>query len=671
VSPTIFQKGVILVAVPLLAQGVFVGMVAWFQGRYSAAQYWSLHTKEVLERGLRVEAGVVEAQSEVRGYVLTGDRSFLGPDGRSEQILGDADRLVELVADNPAQQDRARRAADRARAAVAWQAELVRQTDTGGQAAAAARIRAGEGKELVDGLRADLGEFLAAEKTLDAGRQAVLRRNRRRVNWVLIGGALASFAGTVGLAYLFSRGIGRRLDVLVENTRRLTAGAELAPEVGGRDEIAQVDRAFRRTAAEVRALRANLEDRVRERTAELDRANVALRVEEARFRSAFDDTNVAMVLTDLDNRFVRANAAFARLFGYTMDEVLGLTMADITHPDDVGDSYAQRERLLAGQASYFQMEKRYRHKDGRTLWGLTNVSLVRGPGGEPLMYVGQVQDITGRRAAAEAVRQRTADLTEANRELALKNQEVELFVYSVSHDLRGPLVNLQGFSKELQKATDALRDLFADARVPDDLREAARPVFDQKVAKALGFIQSAVGRLGGIIDALLRLSRAGRVEYRPEAVDMNRVVGQVLGSLQGTIAERRATVGAGPLPPAYGDATALGQVFANLIGNALTYLAEGRPGRVEIGGGREADGSVTYYVRDNGLGIPAAHHQKVFQLFQRVHPGVGGGEGLGLAIVARVVERHRGRVWVESAEGQGSTFYVRLPVPPDEPGGGI
>jgi PAS domain S-box-containing protein len=669
VSLTIFQKGVIIVAVPLLAHGMFVGILAWFQGRYSAAQYWSLHTKEVLERGLHVEAGVVEVQSGVRGYVLTGDRSLLAPDGRADEVLGDADRLIDLVADNPAQQDRARRAADRARAAIALQGDLVQMTDAGGREAAAARIRTGEGKVLVAGLRADLDEFLAAEKQLDADRQAVLRRNRRRVNWVLLGGAVASFAGTLGLAYLFSRGIGRRLAVLADNTHRLSAGADLAPEVGGRDEIAQVDRAFRRTAAEVRALRDHLEDRVRERTAELDRANAALRVEEARFRSAFDDTHVAMVLTDLDNRFVRANAAFARLFGYTADEVLGLTMADVTHPQDVADSYAQRERLLAGQASYFQMEKQYRHKDGRTLWGLTNVSLVRGPAGEPLMYVGQVQDITERRAAAEAVRQRTADLTEANRELALKNQEVELFVYSVSHDLRGPLVNLQGFSKELQKATDALRDLFADGRIPDDLREAARPIFDQKVSKALGFIQSAVGRLGGIIDALLRLSRAGRVEYRREAVDMNRVVGHVFGSLQGTIAEKRATVGAANLPPAFGDATALGPVFANLIGNALTYLAPGRPGRVEVGGRREADGSVTYWVRDNGRGIPPAHHQKVFQLFQRVHPGVAAGEGLGLAIVARVVERHRGRVWVESVEGEGSTFYVRLPAPPGGPGG--
>ena len=668
-SLTIFQKGVILVAVPLLAQGVFVGVLAWFQGRYADAQRWSLHTKEVLEVARRIEGDVIAAQSGARGYVLINDRSLVGPAGPAT-VGRDADRLIQLVADSPEQQGRARRVADRARQAVDWEMELIRMCDAGRRGAAAATVETLEGKKLVDDLRAELGEFLTVEERLDVEREEDLGRLRRTVDGILIAGAIASFAGTIGLALLFGRGINRRLAVVAENVRRLADGRELAGPVAGSDEIAQVDRAVHQMAAEIRTLSRNLEDRVRARTAELDRANAALRVEEARFRSAFDDTNVAMVLTDLDNRFVRANAAFARLFGYTVDEVLGLTMADVTHPDDRADSYAQRARLLAEGGQFFHMEKRYRHKDGRVLWGLTNVALVRDADGRPLMYVGQVQDVTERKRAEDAVRERTAALTAANEELAQKNQENELFVYSVSHDLRGPLVNLQGFSRELQKACDALRALFADERTPAEIRDAARPILDQKVAKALGFIQSAVARLGGIIDALLRLSRAGRVEYRWEWVDMNRLVGQLLASLQGTIAERRATVGAGELPPAYGDATALGQVFANLVSNALTYLDPGRPGRIEVGAVQDPGGSVTYFVRDNGRGIPVAYQAKVFQLFQRVHPDAGPGEGLGLAIVARVVERHRGRVWVESVEGQGSTFYVRLPGPPPAPAGG-
>ena len=129
----------------------------------------------------------------------------------------------------------------------------------------------------------------------------------------------------------------------------------------------------------------------------------ALRHSEELFRNAFEHTNVPMVLTDLAHRFVRANAAFANLFGYTPQEILNLSMVDITHPDDVASSFALRDPLLAGEASYFQMEKRYLHKDGHVLWGLANVSLVRDSQGRPYQYVGQVQDITERKRAEEAI----------------------------------------------------------------------------------------------------------------------------------------------------------------------------------------------------------------------------------------------------------------------------
>lgn len=119
--------------------------------------------------------------------------------------------------------------------------------------------------------------------------------------------------------------------------------------------------------------------------------------QEQELRSAFDHTNVAMVLTDLDNRFVRVNDAFARMFGYSREEILQLSMADITHPEDVAESLACRKTLVAGEPPFFQIEKRYLHKDGRVLWGLTNVSLIRDAEGTPLQYVGQVQDITERK----------------------------------------------------------------------------------------------------------------------------------------------------------------------------------------------------------------------------------------------------------------------------------
>jgi two-component system, cell cycle sensor histidine kinase and response regulator CckA len=136
------------------------------------------------------------------------------------------------------------------------------------------------------------------------------------------------------------------------------------------------------------------------------KAEQALRDSEERFRTAFENTNLAMVLTDLNNRFVRANAAFAQMFGYTPAEILQLSMADITHPDHLAESYACREALLAAEIPFFQMEKRYLRKDGQIIWGLTNISLIRDTNGQPWQYVGQVQDITERRRA-EQERERT------------------------------------------------------------------------------------------------------------------------------------------------------------------------------------------------------------------------------------------------------------------------
>src|SRR5262249_4891195 len=114
-----------------------------------------------------------------------------------------------------------------------------------------------------------------------------------------------------------------------------------------------------------------------------------------------EHTRVATVLTDMNNRFLRANAAFAEMFGYSLEEILKLSMADVTHPDHLAESYARRKTLLDGRSHSFQMEKRYVHRDGSTLWGLTNVALVRDPGGRPQHYVGQVQNITERKRAEQ------------------------------------------------------------------------------------------------------------------------------------------------------------------------------------------------------------------------------------------------------------------------------
>ncbi|CAD6537463.1 Adaptive-response sensory-kinase SasA [Paraburkholderia hiiakae] len=282
---------------------------------------------------------------------------------------------------------------------------------------------------------------------------------------------------------------------------------------------------------------------------------------------------------------------------------------------------------------------------------------------------------------------RAADLASANEHLRQESQDNEMFIYSVSHDLRSPLVNLQGFSKELQVSCDDLRAQVAAVGLPEhEYREMAE-VLDGDVDESLQFLRQAVSRAAAIIDALLRLSRAGRLEYRWQRVNVARLVERVLGGL----AEERAQaarIEVGELPPAWGDPAALEQIFGNLIENALRHLDPARPGRVEIGalaaGGESAgepgkstgkdsgkteagepgERTRTYFVRDNGVGIAQAYLPKLFRAFQRLHGGESPGQGTGLALARRIAERHGGRIWVESTEGAGSTFFVALPDQP-------
>lgn len=266
------------------------------------------------------------------------------------------------------------------------------------------------------------------------------------------------------------------------------------------------------------------------------------------------------------------------------------------------------------------------------------------------------------------VRQRTAELAAANRDLAAKSQENEMFVYTVSHDLRSPLVNLQGFSKELESSSSGLQQILAGAELPSATRGQCETILTAEMPEAIRFIQTAVKRLSTNIDSLLRLSRVGRVELQWQMVEVGPLVERIVAAMSDTIRRRGVQVAVGELGTVSGDPMAVEQIFANLIGNAVNYLSPDRPGLIEVGilndAGAEPDSSAqpttTYFVRDNGMGIPKAYATKVFQIFQRMHPTLAQGEGIGLALVRRVVERLNGRIWFEPSPGNGTTFFVTL-----------
>lgn len=393
-----------------------------------------------------------------------------------------------------------------------------------------------------------------------------------------------------------------------------------------------------------------------------------------RIRELYDHAPCGYHSVNADGMFLEMNSTELGWLGFSRDAIIGKKkFTDLITPDCF-PAFEKKIAALMTEGKAHDLEFTMIRRDGTTLPVIINSTAIWDKNGRFLQSSATVIDATERKRADEAIRrfhseledrvtQRTTQLAHANQELVQKNQEVELFVYSVSHDLRSPLVNLQGFSQELRMVSKEIRSLLAAPEVPQSLSSRAIELLDQDMDEAVKFIQTAVIRLSNIIDALLRLSRAGRVDYLWETVDLNALVTRIVDSQASTIAATGAAIDVEDLPPVWGDPTAIEQIFANLIGNALNYLSPERRGRIEVGSVAGPDGAevLTYFVRDNGLGIPQEFHGKIFQAFQRLRPDIGTGEGVGLMLVRRIVERHGGRIWFESGTC-GTTFFVSMPI---------
>jgi signal transduction histidine kinase len=530
---SIFRKGLLLIAAPVLFQVIFLGILLWIERESSDAERWALHTRVVISQAETAMRGLVQEANRMRGLVITGSPVFAPDPGRS-QVAAGIGELRRLVRDNPPQVARVDALRADAEALESWIAEVEALVRAGRASEAAERVRELRGEHLLAAAQAKMDEILGDEKRLDQERVARLEANRRIRTWLLLGAAVGAAVTAALLAWAFARGISSRLEIVTANARRLAGDEPLTLLRGGHAE--------------------NAEDAV----------------------SAEDD--------------------------------------EIAQLDATLHQTAQR---LAEAAA---VERRYKAE----------------------------------------LEQRAAELAHANEDLLYKTREVETFVYSVSHDLRSPLVNLQGFSRELERSCADLRRAFGLAPLSADLRHRFDAI-DRDMLESVRYIQTAVLRSGNIIDALLRLSRAGRVEYRWQQVDVTLVVRRVVDAMRVSVEQKGAVVTAGELPSAWGDPTALEQVFGNLLSNAVNYLDPARPGRIEIGGEPGPGSAVTYWVRDNGLGIPAAYRDKLFVAFQRLHGNVAPGEGIGLAFVRRVIERHGGKIRVESEDGAGTTFLLTLP----------
>ncbi len=374
--------------------------------------------------------------------------------------------------------------------------------------------------------------------------------------------------------------------------------------------------------------------------------------ERAQLAAIVTSSEDAIIGKDINGTIRNWNAAAERLYGYTADEIIGQPM-EVLVPEEHREEIWRHVRAAAQGQIGVRMETQRLHRDGHRLEISLTISPVVDDSGRPIGVSGIERDIRSRkqmehrlREAQRALKNYAHELEqrveERTRQLHETNQSLEGFCYSVAHDLRAPLRALQGFS-------GILKEEFSDA-----LNAEGNRVVDR--------IVHASQRMDQLIRDLLDYGRLSRKEIPLGNVDLNEVLAQVLASLKPEIQSRGAQIRLeGPLPAVIANDTLLSQILGNLVSNGMKFVKPGTSPELRLSA-ETKEGMVRVSVTDNGIGIAPEYQTKVFQVFERLHPSSEyPGTGIGLAIVAKSVEKMGGRTGLESQPGAGSTFWFELP----------
>jgi len=354
---------------------------------------------------------------------------------------------------------------------------------------------------------------------------------------------------------------------------------------------------------------------------------------EDKFRHIFDSSVTGISIT-LPSGEVDVNPAFAAMLGYEVAELKNVKWQVISYPGDTEATRQAIQPLLDGNKISARFIKRYLHRNGTTVWADVGTTLRRDNVGTPLYFVSTIADITQQKKAEEEKRL----YIEA---LARSNTELQQFAHVASHDLQEPLRMISSYLQLLER------------RYKDKLDDDANTFIEYAVDGAR--------RMQALINGLLEFSRIKTHGQEFLSVDVKTVVDGVCRNLQSMIAEAGAVVHYGELPIIIGDEAQIARLFQNLLQNALKFRRKDVPPIIDIGA-EKTDAGQVFVVRDNGIGIEEQYFKRIFTIFQRLHtrdeyPGTG----MGLSICKRIVERHGGRIWLESNPGTGTSFYFSIP----------
>lgn len=454
----------------------------------------------------------------------------------------------------------------------------------------------------------------------------------RLKKWSMIVGFM-TMAGAVAVVFFVSRSISGPIIQLTESTKIIGSGElDHKVDVVSHDEIGQLAVSFNEMTGKLRGAYLRQEKINARLQREIDEHKLA----EEKIRKlsyAVEQSPSAVVITDVNGNIEYVNQRFSRLTGYTAEEVIGqnprILKSDNTRPET---HKALWETIMSGKEWHgiFCNKK----KSGELFWESTSISPVRDPGGTITHYVALKEDITDKKLADEKLEYMMADIQRSNKEL-------EQFAYVASHDLQEPLRMVSSYMQLLQR------------RYKDKL--------DNDANDFINYAVDGSKRMQELIRDLLAYSRVGsRPGKELEPIDTETVLDHAIRNLGVSIKESGAVITHGSMPTMFADGLQITQLFQNLISNAIKYCNEVPP-RIHISAEQNKK-AVTFSVSDNGIGIDPQYYERIFTIFQRLHSREKySGTGIGLAICKKIVERHNGKIWVESLPGEGSTFYFTIP----------
>ncbi len=348
----------------------------------------------------------------------------------------------------------------------------------------------------------------------------------------------------------------------------------------------------------------------------------------------------AILMLDPEGRVTTWNEGAERIKGYRADETIGEHFSKFYTPEAVAQGKPSQELKIAAEQGRFEEESWRVRKDGSRFWANVVITALRDKTGQLRGFGKVTQDITERRQAEKELEGQRNELARSNAGLIEANNELESFSYSVSHDLRAPLRTIDGFSHAL------LEDC------ADRLDDAGKTHLHR--------IRAATQRMGLLIDDLLNLSRLSRTEMHRQSLDISALARSIAGDLQKAQPERQIELRIEKGLKTTADPGLLRVVLENLLSNAWKFTSKRASARIEFGIARD-NGTPAYFVRDDGAGFDPAYADRLFGAFQRLHATTEfAGTGIGLATVQRIVHRHGGRIWAESAVDRGATFYFTM-----------